>query len=275
VMVELTHAPEPMAAQVSREALGARPLMRRALADAYRHMDAVLVLGQRSRRQLLRAWPEAGRVEVIPHGDERIFLRDGVATPDRCPPRVLLFGTLTWYKGADLLLDAFQLVRAALPEAELVIAGAVARDVDFDGLARRASEIGGVTLRPGYVPSDRVAELFGGARVVVAPYRIANQSGVVHLAQSFGRPVVATDVGDLREAVLHEQTGLLVPADDPPAFAAALTRLLRDPDGAARLGRVGEQRLAAEASWAEVAARVVPLYQELVDARRDRNHHHA
>jgi alpha-maltose-1-phosphate synthase len=66
---------------------------------------------------------------------------------------------------------------------------------------------------------------------------------------------------------------LLVPSDDPPALAAALTRLLHDPEEAARLGRVGEQRLAAEASWAEVAARVVPLYQELVDARRDRNHH--
>lgn len=267
-MVDLAHGPEPMVPRGGAGSMAAQPHLRRALAEAYRCMDAVFVLGERSRRQLLEAWPEVRRVDVIPHGDEHVFARDGLPPPDRCPPRVLLFGSLTWYKGVDLLLDAFSVVRNRIAEAELVVAGAVSADLDFAAVARRSSAVGGVTLLPGYVPADRVPDLFGGARVVVAPYRLANQSGVVHLAYTFGRPVVATNVGDLSEAVAHEVTGLLVPADDPTVLAAALVRLLDDPQEAARLGGAGARRLSQRASWNDVARQVVAVYQELVKEER-------
>ncbi len=273
VMVDLTHVPEPMVPRGHPGSLATRPLMRLGLAAAFRRMDAVLVLGERSRTQLLDAWPQVRRVEVIPHGDERIFSRDHIPEADRCPPRILLFGTLTWYKGVDLLLDAFELVRRRMPDAELVIAGAVSADVDVDQVSARGAACGGVTLLPGYVPADQVAGLFGRARVVVTPYRLANQSGVVHLAHTFGRPVVATDVGDLRDVVVHERTGLLVPVDDPEALAGALLRLLADPAEAGRLGAIGRQQLRDQASWPEIAGRVISLYQELVDSKRPAGRH--
>jgi glycosyltransferase involved in cell wall biosynthesis len=273
VMIDVAHAPEPMVPRGAPGSLATRPLLRQALTGAFRRMDAVFVLGERSRSQLLEAWPGVRRVEAIPHGDEGLFRRADIHTPDQpspgqTPPRILLFGTLTGYKGLDLLLDAFARVRADMPEAQLVVAGAVSADLDFPAVARQASALGGVTLLPGYVPHHRVAELFGGACVVVVPYRQANQSGVVHLAHTFGRPVVATAVGDLPEVVLHEETGLVVPPDDPAGLAAALLRLLRQPREAARLGRAGERRLALRASWPEIAARVATVYRELLDGRR-------
>ena len=267
VMVDVAHAPEPMVPRGAPGSVATRPLLRRTLARAFGRMDAVFVLGERTRAQLLDAWPGVRRVDVIPHGDEGLFRRGVVPPPGRCPPSVLLFGTLTGYKGVDLLLDAFARVRADLDRAELVIAGAVAADVDFAAVARRATALGGVTLRPGYVPSGEVAALFGAARVVVLPYRLANQSGVAHLAQTFGRPVVATAVGDLPAAVLDGETGMVVPPDDPAALAAALVRLLRRPEEADRMGRAGERRLAGSASWPRVADRVAAVYQDLVESR--------
>jgi glycosyltransferase involved in cell wall biosynthesis len=98
--------------------------------------------------------------------------------------------------------------------------------------------------------------LFGRARVVVTPYRRASQSGVVHLAYTFDRPVVASAVGDIPDVVDDGATGLLVPPDDPAALADALVRLLTDAEEADRMGAAGARWLAREASWERVAERV-------------------
>lgn len=268
VVVDVVHEPRPVSHHRAHGALHRQgTLLRLGLGAAYRRVDAVFVLGERAAVTMRRSWPTVRRVEVMPHGDEDIFaaLATAPVPPvDACPPRILFFGTWTRYKGLDLLLDAFALVRTRLPEAELVIAGRADNDVDVDELLARAAAIGGVDPRPGYVPATAVAALMGSCRVVVAPYRTAAQSGVVHLAQTFARPVVATDVGDLGAAVRHDDTGLLVAADDAEGLAQALERLLRDPAGAARMGRNARHRLTAEASWTQVAARVTPVYEELV-----------
>lgn len=270
VLLDVAHAPLPFNEQrQTGEVFRTSPRLTRALRQAYGCMDAVLVLGERSRRDLLGAWPEVRRVEVIPHGNEAIFVRAPVPPPDHCPPRILFFGTLTTYKGLDVLLDAFALLRRRLPDAALLMAGAPSADVDAAALRRRAALIGNVDVRPAYVPMEAVGALFGAARVVAAPYLFANASGVVHLAQTFGRPVVASSVGDLPEAVRDGETGLLVPPGDATALAGALERLLRDPALAARLGAAGAARLAAEGSWAEVAARVEAVIEDCVAGRTD------
>jgi glycosyltransferase involved in cell wall biosynthesis len=63
-------------------------------------------------------------------------------------------------------------------------------------------------------------------------------------AMAAGRAVVASAVGGLRHAVVHERTGLLVPPDDASALASALARLIRDPELRQRLGEQGPQRIA-------------------------------
>jgi glycosyltransferase involved in cell wall biosynthesis len=238
-------------------------IVNRSLAAAYQRMDMIFVLGSQARESIVRTWKPRGEVAVIPHGDESIFAGEDVPAADRTPPRVLFFGTWTRYKGIDLLLEAFQLVRNQVPSAELMVAGSVGADVDFDAIRKKAAAIGGVDLRPGYVPMEQVATLMGGARVVAIPYLRASQSGVVHLAQTFGRPVVATAVGDIPEAVPDGVAGLVVPPADPVALAAALRRLLDGPDTALRMGEAGRRRLQAEGSWHDIAARVADVTERV------------
>jgi glycosyltransferase involved in cell wall biosynthesis len=271
LMVDVAHTPRPLAEGPRGDTLyKTGPLLFSALAAAYRRMDAVFVLGEQSRLELIRTWADIRRVEVIPHGDEAIFRPEGLPPPEACPPRVLFFGTWSRHKGLDLLLDAFALVRRSVPTADLVLAGAVGKDVDFDGLARRAVAVGGVELRPRYIPAAEVRDLMGSSRVVVAPYAVANQSGVVHIAQTFGRPVVATAVGDLVEVVRHGETGFLVPPGDPVALAANLEQLLLEPAEAARLGRNAKRRVRESSSWRDVAERVVTVYADLISVRTAR-----
>jgi glycosyltransferase involved in cell wall biosynthesis len=196
-------------------------------------------------------------VFVIPHGDEAA-LRGGGPLPAvaETAPVALFFGLWTAYKGIDVLLDAWPSVRAAVPAATLVIAGAPGV-MDPDEVLRPARAAGGVDVRAGYVDRDDIPGLFGATRVVVTPYVRASQSGVAHLAFTFDRPVVATTVGDIPKVVQEGVSGLLVPPRDAAALAEALIALLSDADRAARLGAAGGEWLRREASWETVAERVM------------------
>lgn len=211
-------------------------------------VDLVVVHGAQSRAECLDTWP-VRRVAVVPHGDERVLAED--VPPDADHPGILFFGDWRKVKGLPVLMAAFDLLADSVPGATLTIAGSPAPDDFDDQVVRRwAAERGArVRVLPHYVPVTDVPSLFAAARVVVTPYLVGYQSGVVHLAMTMGRPVVCSDVGDLATAVGHGECGLVVPAGDADALAEALTTVLEDPALAARMGAAGRRRAASQASW--------------------------
>ncbi|MEO7197708.1 MAG: glycosyltransferase, partial [Solirubrobacterales bacterium] len=161
-------------------------------------------------------------------------------------------------KGLPVLMDAFDEVARRRPESTLMIAGAAnPRAVDVDAVRRWASGHGGrVQLIEQYVALEDVPPLFERARVVVTPYVAGYQSGVVHLAMTMARPVVASDVGDLGSAVEAGVTGLLVPPGDSGALALALEEVLSRPRLAQEMGSAGYARVMSASSWETVAEQV-------------------
>jgi glycosyltransferase involved in cell wall biosynthesis len=221
----------------------------------YRRLDLVLVHGEASRAEFEAIWPSVP-LAVVPHGDERLFASEPPAPATE--ERILFFGEWRKVKGLPVLMEAFDRLSSRRPGACLTIAGAPAPgDADPDAVRAWARRHGDrVRIVDRYVPIDDVRPLFAAARVVVAPYLVAYQSGVVALAMTMGRAVVASDVGDLGRAVVHGSTGLLVPAGDAEALASALERLLADAGEAARMGAAGRARALEDNSW-EVAAEAV------------------
>jgi glycosyltransferase involved in cell wall biosynthesis len=270
LLATVAHSPLPFNEQrASGEVLRENKLLNASFGLGYRSVDALMVLGERSAADLRGTWPDVGEIDIVPHGDEGVFLRGDPSPAAATGPVLLFFGTMQAYKGLDVLIQAFGHVRATRPDARLVVAGAPSGDTDLDALTAEAERIGGVDLRAGYVPMEDVADLFQAARVVVAPYRYANASGVVELARTFARPVVATSVGDLLTVVENERTGLVVPPEDAESLAAALLRLLDDPHEAQRMGEAGRARSAESASWATVAERVEGVYLRHLAERSD------
>lgn len=230
-------------------------LLRASFAAAWNSMDTAFVLGPQTKQLVVEHWHPRCEVHVMPHGDSRAMLGRREPIPvQRTEPVALFFGTWTTYKGIDVLIDAFGLVRAQMPTARLILAGAIGADVDGDELLRRAAEAGNVETRPGYCDIEDVPNLVESARIVVTPYVRASQSGVAHLAYTFGRPVVGTTVGDLPETIVDGVTGFLVPPGDPAALAAAMLTLLQDPDLASALGQAG--RVAIQRSWTIAASTI-------------------
>jgi glycosyltransferase involved in cell wall biosynthesis len=102
---------------------------------------------------------------------------------------------------------------------------------------------------------------------VVLPYVSATQSGVVPVAYSFGKPVVATTVGALPEYVDHGRTGLLVPPRDEKKLAAAVVQLLQDVDLRHTMGENGKRMLFEKCAPDVVARRTVEVYRRAVKGR--------
>jgi len=154
------------------------------------------------------------------------------------------------------------LVRAAayVPDARFVIAGEGPQRPQLEALIRSLGLHDRVHLL-GHRPD--VAGLLTACDVFVLPSRFEGLPVALLEAMAAGRPVIATDIGGTDEIVRHEDTGLLVPADDAGALAAAITRVLSDPVLARRIGAAGRERVLQEYSADPLIARLRAVYSEL------------
>ncbi len=177
--------------------------------------------------------------------DRNVARRDLELDSDRV---ILFFGLIRKYKGLDLLLEAMPRIIAETG-AHLWIAGECYDELsDYQNQIVRLGIAPHVTLDARYVANEEVPTIMAASDVVVLPYRHATQSGIAQVAYACGRPVITTAVGGLPDVVWDEETGLLVPPEDPDAIADAVARFYSD-NLAAPL-EAGVKRRVAQLSWA-------------------------
>jgi hypothetical protein len=82
-------------------------------------------------------------------------------------------------------------------------------------------------------------------------------------AMACGTPVIGSAVGGIGHTVVDGVTGFLVPAHDPPALAARLSELRRDPQLAGALGLAGVRRVRVQFTWEHVATRLARVYERV------------
>ncbi len=248
----------------------------------YHAADRVIVHARRSASRLAERFGlPASRIAVAPHGAlledqpalDRVAARRRLGLPPDLP-LVLFAGLIEPYKGLGDLIAAFGGLVRSVPAARLVVAGRPNEPFEPYRATLAAQGLNDrVHLDLRYLPSADLAAYLCAADVVALPYRDATSSGLLTAAWRFGRPVVATDVGDLAELVADGESGLLVPPSNPPALAEALARALGNPALAARLGERGRRQSLTDQSWARAAERTVDVYREVVDeAGRWRRH---
>jgi D-inositol-3-phosphate glycosyltransferase len=113
--------------------------------------------------------------------------------------------------------------------------------------------------------------LYYGAADVVVTTPWYEPFGLTPLeAMACGRPVIGSAVGGITYTIADGETGLLVPARDPAALAAALRQLLMNPERRVEMGRAARRRVEREFTWPVVAHRTEALYRELLAATADR-----
>jgi glycosyltransferase involved in cell wall biosynthesis len=172
---------------------------------------------------------------------------------------ILFFGLLRSYKGLDVLLDAFR----DIDGAELWIVGLPVLPLE-ELQARASGSRGRVRFIPRFVEDDEVPALFRRADVVALPYRQIDQSGVVHVALAFGKPLVLSRVGGFTELGEEHDAALLVEPGDVDGLRAALQGLIDDPAARERLGAAAAAAAGRHLSWDAAAARTLEIYRELL-----------
>jgi glycosyltransferase involved in cell wall biosynthesis len=163
-------------------------------------------------------------------------------------------------------LRAFALVHADVPGARLSVAGS---GPDLGALRALAAECGIADAVDfcGRLDRDQMAELYRSATVVINPSRVDNMPNSVLEAMASGAPVVSTDVGGVPYILRDGVTGLLVAAGDHVAMAAAVRRVLGEPDLA---GRLREAALAEiqQYTWSRVRQRWTDVYASVLAGAR-------
>jgi glycosyltransferase involved in cell wall biosynthesis len=228
--------------------------------------------------ELIAGFQQPGtKITVIPFGLNNVLpvttltgaearARLGLAAAHKV---ILFFGNIAPYKGLEFLIAAFERVAAADPACRLVIAGRPKGDPDYwvriQASIRHSPVRDRILQVIEYVSDAQTEWYFKAADVSVLPYVHVFQSGVLSLSYSFGLPVLAADVGSLREDILVGQTGLVFPPGNPGELARRLQEYFAS-DLYQNLGRfrAAIREYAAEKySWTKVAARTTAVYARL------------
>ncbi|MEL6445537.1 MAG: glycosyltransferase family 4 protein [Bacteroidota bacterium] len=216
----------------------------------------------------------AERVRVVPHGHYLDALPSELPTQVQArhrlgisleAPTVLFFGQIKPVKGLDVLLQAWPEVRRQIPNAQLVVAGRPWRDdpSTYTALIDALGIGDSVLFRPGYIPNDEVPAYYAACDVVALPYHRIYQSGVLLMAMSYQRAVVASDLPAMREVLRDGEHGRLAPAGDASALAAVLCDLLGDSARTQAMGTAGHAHVATHHDWRAVGVQTARIYQEV------------
>ncbi len=234
--------------------------------------DAVAAMFADDRGQMpahVRKVPNGVDVGAFAPGQSSGRLRTDLDLPSGAP-LVGVVCRLDVWKGVDVFVRAAAELRSSAPDARFVVVGG-----PLPGQEAHARDLEQLTVELGlgdrvrfagwrYGPAE-MPDVIRALSVLALPSKEPEPFGLVLLeAMACGVPVVATDHGGPREICVDGETGLLVPPGDARALAAAIGRLLADPDRARLMGKAGRRRVEALYDERETVRRIESVYDELL-----------
>lgn len=240
-----------------------------------RRATAVVVISQGLHDEVLRRGVPEHRVVCVPNGVD-------TAAFNRRPPDAELvrqyglggqtvfgyLGFLPAYEGVDVLLRAFARMARELPAARLLLIGSGDGEHQLRNLAAELGVAARVTFT-GAAQREDVQRWYSVCDVLVYPRRHSRLTDLVTPlkpleAMAMAKPVVASDVGGLREILRDDETGILCTPEDPEALAAALVGLAASPQRRETLGANARRFVCAERGWTQLAGISERLYENLL-----------
>lgn len=248
--------------------------------QVYQSSHVLIAHSQRTKEKLLDAFDlDPNKIEVVPMGTSDHYLpkemiEKQVAKATLNIPAdqkvLLFFGYIRDYKGVDILLNAFEQVAQQLEDVTLIIAGLPHTEelaAKYDAILGNMTAQNRVIYVPQFIDIEDVPTYFGAADAIALPYKAIDQSAVIHVAHSFGRPVIASSVGDFIEFVEEGKTGYLAQPNDPNSLAGKIIEAFQDGTKLEEMAAHVAELNKGKYSWDDVGRITIDVYQSLSHAK--------
>ncbi|HOJ19880.1 MAG TPA: glycosyltransferase [Ignavibacteriaceae bacterium] len=222
------------------------------------------------------------KIKVMPHGDFDNYIPDKILTKSEArnifglsqqQNVILFFGAIKEYKGLDILSNSITLASKKIKNLALIIAGE-AGDEETRNIVIKCKEILSqlskevqVVFHDKFIPVAEVANYFIASDVVVLPYRRVTHSGIPHLAFTFGRPIITSNVGDFEEIIDEGRSGFVLPSNTPENLSEKIIQIFSDESKLEEMRNYVKNICAKKYTWKDSAESLIPVYEKMTKHR--------
>jgi glycosyltransferase involved in cell wall biosynthesis len=228
----------------------------------FRRSARILVLGH--------DWKQLISSRLDGTGDNITVVPNATRSPDPRPPpprrdyvQISFLGEIGERKGVRPLIRA--LAKLAPQTQWMATLAGNGRTADAAALCAELGVADRITI-PGWLDAEHCAELLWRTDIFVLPSLAENLPMAILEAFACGKAVITTPVGSVPEVVFHQRNGLLVPPGDVEALAAALDRLINDPDLRTRLGNAARQDHAERYDVSPYVTRLTTIWRQAIES---------
>lgn len=192
----------------------------------------------------------------------------GITEEKRDRKKVLFLGRLAANKGIDYLVHAIPLVLKEVPDAKFVICGEGEEKPHVEAYIDEVGVRDHIEFR-GKVNLDEMVELYSTSAMFVFPsINRLEAFGIVQLeSMACYTPVIASNIPGVNNVMDEGQNGLLVEPRDPAALAAAIVKILKDPELAKKMGAHGRQLVEQKYNWKAIGDRIEAVYRAVLERK--------
>ncbi|WP_026674707.1 1,4-alpha-glucan branching protein domain-containing protein [Alkalihalobacterium bogoriense] len=199
------------------------------------------------------------KISIIPNG---VILKEKHKVNVEDGQTVIAIGRFVYEKGFTVFIDAAKHVLLKYPKTRFILAGQGEMKQDYVKQIQQVNIAESFHIK-GFLQENEKWDLYHEASVVCIP-SVYEPFGIVALeAMACGKPIVASNTGGLKEVVVHNQTGIIVPPCDSERLAEGIIELLSKPNRAEQLGERGRQEV-QQYCWSEVTAQTTNVYRQLL-----------
>lgn len=222
---------------------------------------------------------ETDKILVIPHG-----ARDVTPIPNakrilglpEDKKVILIIGYFRPSKNFELIVDIFPEITRRYPDVILVVAGKIRgtehrgyRNMLFSKIAQSPNKDQIFILR-GQLPQGTFDTILSASDVVVLPYKITSQSGILAHCLAFGKPVVTSDTEVMKDIIGGHNAGIICETKED--YIEGICKILSDPELAKRISENARAYVRNEISWSHIADRHIELYRSIMDIPKIDSH---
>jgi glycosyltransferase involved in cell wall biosynthesis len=243
----------------------------------YKSADILIVHSNSNKKTLAQKIKlDKKKIRVMPHGDFDNYIPEQILSKSAARKIfnlsqednvILFFGAIKEYKGLDILLNSISLAYLKINNLAIIIAGKpdpFDLKVDYKSIISKLPKEIKVILHDKFIPNEEVAKYFIASDVVVLPYREVTHSGITHLASTFGRPVIATNVGDFEEVIQDGKSGLVLSSVNPENLSDKIILAFSDKLKLEEMGKYARKFNATKYTWRDSAESLIPVYEEMI-----------